>query len=266
MNTGKWKKLNAGDPVAFCGDNRVHATSHIGLRFRNEALAERLWGRDVDGRAWENMFALVELRTIDVPVQEVRRAIGWNGNGALSGFTVVEGSRAENLADLINLDVDLSYSDQLGRNTSRQASAAPDGPTDGTREVSFRREQHALKRRLLEHGRGQCALCGRTFPTQLLIAAHIKRRGQCTEEERKDLKNIGMLACTVGCDSLFEHGYIGVDQGGKLLISNAVKKSDDVSRHVDDYLRGHSSPWWTSTREPYFAWHRTRIFQELVDE
>ncbi|MFE2997317.1 hypothetical protein ACFXG4_20165 [Nocardia sp. NPDC059246] len=212
------------------------------------------------------MFALGELRTVDVPVQEVRRAIGWRGDGAIPGFTVVEGAPAENLADLVNLETDLGYSESPVSKRVPSSVAVPEGATDGTRETTFRREQRALKHRLRQLGSGRCALCGRAFPDQLLIAAHIKRRGQCTEDERKDLENIGMLACAVGCDSLFEHGYIGVDYGGKLLVSNATQRSGDVRQHVDDHLRGRVSPWWTSAREPYFAWHRTRIFQELAEE
>lgn len=93
VNTGKWKRLVAGDPVAFCGDNKLHAASHVALTFQNEALAERLWGRDSENRAWAHMFALAELRILDVPVQEVRRAIGWQGSGAIAGFTVVDGAK-----------------------------------------------------------------------------------------------------------------------------------------------------------------------------
>ncbi|MTE14153.1 hypothetical protein [Nocardia aurantiaca] len=266
VNTGKWAKLDPGDPVAFCGDNKLHALSHIAARFQNEALAERLWGRDAGGRSWANMFALAELRTVDVPVQEVRRAIGWRGDGAIPGFTVIEGAPAENLADLVNLETDLGYSEGLVSKRAPSSVTVPEGATDGIRETTFRREQRALKHRLRQLSAGRCALCGRAFPDQLLIAAHIKRRGQCTEDERKDLENIGMLACAVGCDSLFEHGYIGVDYGGKLLVSNATQRSGDIRRHVDDHLRGRVSPWWTSAREPYFAWHRTRIFQELAEE
>jgi hypothetical protein len=40
-------------------------------------------------------------------------------------------------------------------------------------------------------------------PRDLAVAAHIKRRADCSEEERPDVQNIAMVSCRLGCDALF---------------------------------------------------------------
>ncbi|MEU5761163.1 hypothetical protein [Nocardia sp. NPDC047648] len=269
VNVGKWSKLRPGDPVTFYGDKRLYSASHIALLFRNANLAERLWKREEKtGQTWEYMFALAERRTISVPIEEVRAALRWGRKATVMGITVVDDDRANDLADLINLApaptlvTDSPPIDAAGR----RSSVAPEGPTDGTRVSSWRREHPALKRRLVELAGNVCALCGRILPPEFLVGAHIKKRWRCTEDERKDFDNIGMLACVLGCDSLFERGYVGVADGGALVVSNAVNTSADVRQHVDTYLRDRQSHWWTTSREPYFAWHLDHVFLDLADD
>lgn len=87
--------------------------------------------------------------------------------------------------------------------------------TSVIREVLARREQAALRDHLLAGAeQGTCDLCGRELPAALLVAAHIVPRSQLTDKERRDFETIAMLACTLGCDALFEHGYIAVDASG----------------------------------------------------
>ncbi|WP_155338661.1 hypothetical protein [Acrocarpospora corrugata] len=83
----------------------------------------------------------------------------------------------------------------------------------------------------------------------------------CLEEERRDLANIAMLNCVLGCNALHEHGYIAVGHGGQILISDAALTSAGLARHIGQFLKGRTAPWWNQTREPYFAWHRIRTFK-----
>ena len=48
-----------------------------------------------------------------------------------------------------------------------------------------------------------------------MIAAHIKPRNKCLPDERKD-PNIVMPVCKIGCDDLFEKGYLKVDDEGRI--------------------------------------------------
>ena len=58
------------------------------------------------------------------------------------------------------------------------------------------------------------ALCGKSLPEELLVAALIKKRSQCSDEKKQDLVNVAMLACKLGCDIAFELGVVYVDSSG----------------------------------------------------
>ena len=60
--------------------------------------------------------------------------------------------------------------------------------TDGqVGKGNYRREQSALRAVLFEDStETQCALCLKVIPVELMVAAHIKPRSQCTESERLD--------------------------------------------------------------------------------
>jgi hypothetical protein len=147
--------------------------------------------------------------------------------------------------------------------TSDQPRTPPafDKPLDRLVRRAERGEQRALKKLLLPGTTGECALCGRTFDSQLLWAAHIKKRSHCTPEERRDLANIAMLACTLGCDTLYEHGYIAVDDGGAVLVSPRARQTPAAIEHIERYLADRIVDWWTRDRADYFAWHRHHTYR-----
>lgn len=47
---------------------------------------------------------------------------------------------------------------------------------------------------------------------ELLVAAHIKPRAKCSNQERRDWANIVPM-CLLGCDALFERGRVAVVKG-----------------------------------------------------
>lgn len=93
-----------------------------------------------------------------------------------------------------------------------------DGDSDRAALIVVRREQRYLRRYLLGGlDEAQCALCGRTLPARVLVAAHIAPRHTLSEAERLNFRSAAMLACTLGCDTLFELGHIAVDGGGRIV-------------------------------------------------
>ncbi|MEV6448355.1 hypothetical protein [Amycolatopsis sp. NPDC051716] len=265
-NVSRWRKLLPGDGVFFYGEKQIYMAGHIALTFHNPDLAVRLWGRDPNGLTWELIYALVNLRDITLPIGEVRTALGWNDKAFIQGFTVVDGRQAENMVELSNLQ-DTSNLLQICRAFARPSgtTVAPDGPTDSVRTVNWRREHPALKRRLVELAGDTCGLCGRDFPPSLLVGAHIKKRSHCTEDERKDFDNVGMLACVLGCDSLFERGYVAVGDNGKILISSVAQTSSSVAGFVREHLEERVCAWWSPGRDKYYDWHRRHVFVRTHD-
>lgn len=132
----------------------------------------------------------------------------------------------------------------------------PDAPLDGRRLAKVRKEQQFLRTYLFRRKAvGTCGLCGRDFPVELLVAAHIKPRSRCTDSERRDYKNLVMPMCKLGCDDLYEHGYIAVDSHGTVTIRKASPLSAAVMQHLQ-LLQGRECKYWSSSTEPYFKWHR----------
>lgn len=80
-----------------------------------------------------------------------------------------------------------------------------------------RKEQSRLRDSLLQ-GRTEapCDLCGRLLSKELLVAAHIVPRRELDHNERAQFDRIAMVACQLGCDRLFELGYLTVDEEGAI--------------------------------------------------
>lgn len=261
-NLPQIRKMQPGDTVFFSGNKRLYLVGTIAATWHNPNLARQLWGIDErTQQTWEHMYALTDVRGINVPMGEVRALLDWLPNRNIQGFVALREDDGLALTDHVNFT---ASAPTLTPATTPQAPSIPKqrptGPSDGEATTQSRREQARLKNYLLPGPTGDCALCGRTFPRAFLVAAHIKKRAACTEDERWDL-NVGMLACLLGCDSLYEHGLITVNEDGALHVSPAAQDAPFVSKHIDEHLQGRTTTWWNSDREKYYAWHRTHTFQ-----
>ncbi|MGG2035142.1 hypothetical protein ABFY62_31035 [Pseudomonas aeruginosa] len=89
--------------------------------------------------------------------------------------------------------------------------------------VKRRKEQALLRTILLSNKASECcALCGRDLPVDLLVIGHIRKRHSCPPEMKKDLANV-MPVCLLGCDRLFENGYVFIDSTGTIQQGPALK-------------------------------------------
>ena len=135
------------------------------------------------------------------------------------------------------------------------------GETDASVERRVRREQRLLREALgLGIGSHPCSLCGRTYPDRLLIAAHIKKRSKCTYEEKTDIPAIAMIACAFGCDALFEHGYVVVNDEG-LIEATPWSESDTHLHEMVMALVGKPVTNLNLDSLPYFEWHKTNALK-----
>ena len=99
----------------------------------------------------------------------------------------------------------------------------------------------------------RCDLCGKTYPARFVRAAHIKRRADCTLDEKRDLHNV-MAACVFGCDELFEHGYIGVGSNGHIV--GRPNLQGDVSDEVASRTGLQVVGGMPGVSADYYRWHR----------
>lgn len=130
--------------------------------------------------------------------------------------------------------------------------------TDKTIVGTFRREQRALRQSLVGGQKsGTCGICSRVLSTNLLVAAHIKPRRSCTEEERLD-SGVVMLACVLGCDALFDKGAIFVDNLGLINATGKFGDNPDLKAFIGG-LEGRVSSAHTERSAKYFDWHAREI-------
>ncbi|QUQ68284.1 hypothetical protein [Kutzneria sp. CA-103260] len=146
--------------------------------------------------------------------------------------------------------------------SDQQDAVAPQGDLDVAVTRYARTEQAPLRRSLVANRSvAPCALCGQEMPVELLVAAHIKKRSLCEDEEKRDLLNIGMLACKLGCDDFYELGYISVGPDGTII---TVTPDDAVhgplvAKRIAS-LAGAPCLAFTAANAHYFEWHRTNTY------
>jgi hypothetical protein len=134
---------------------------------------------------------------------------------------------------------------------------------DGVASVKVRKEQAQLRNLLAgNRERASCALCGHDYPVRFLVAAHVKKRSLCTDDERRDLRHVAMLACAFGCDALYEAGWITVGQDGRVQTVPLDGMPEGRIREHLQHLAGHRCAAHSEASETYFAWHRTTIFRD----
>jgi hypothetical protein len=133
-----------------------------------------------------------------------------------------------------------------------------DGGLDAVALTSIRREQRKLRRtRFGDAQAAECVLCRQTLPVDCLRIAHVKKRSLCNEAERLDLNNI-MAACSLGCDHLFELGYIQVDHTGIIRETPRPHAILALQRTIAA-LVGRRCAAHTKASERYFRWHREAL-------
>ncbi len=170
---------------------------------------------------------------------------------------VTKGLRAKALDYVAGVPIEW-LSPPTERNFKKIASIS--GPLDRQHTAKGRVEQGYLRARLLK-GKldGECALCHRTLPSSLLIAAHIKPRAECTRKERLDVDHIVFPTCLLGCDALYEKGLVAVGEEGEILATTAYGHSQ-LGRILNG-LKGKTCTAWRKENEAYFAWHLMERYQ-----
>ena len=120
--------------------------------------------------------------------------------------------------------------------------------------TSRRTEQHILRNYLIKNkNSGKCAICNKDYPVKFLATAHIKKRKNCSNTEKKDL-NIVMPACYLGCDKLYENGYIVVDSGTVKLNTKNKKITNDLEEYLYS-INNQKSYFYKNETKKYFDYH-----------
>jgi len=121
--------------------------------------------------------------------------------------------------------------------------------------IAKRRTEQYILREFLFSGKliGSCAICSNEYPIKFLATAHIKKRSECSDEEKKDI-NVVMPACYLGCDKLFEEGYVTVTNG---LIKNNILKTT-TTQPIIKYIKkieNKNCSYYNENTKKYFKQH-----------
>ncbi|WP_395402011.1 hypothetical protein ACHMXB_01075 [Arthrobacter sp. UC242_113] len=197
------------------------------------------------------------MKNLNLPWQRVAELIRWGSPGPLrrDGVPALKYmsrlAEEDGLALVTELGISPPVSDE-GTFLGLPEDTWGLGETDAVALAAVRQEQAALRRHLLG-GRpsAPCAVCGEILPAKLLIAGHIKPRSESTEEERKDFKSAAMLVCALGCDALFEWGYISVDDSG--IVRRGRTAETEGVRDAVDLLIGKKCTAHNELTAPQFA-------------
>ena len=124
--------------------------------------------------------------------------------------------------------------------------------------ISKARKEQAFLRAFHANGRlnSQCVLCGEEYPLEFLVAAHIKKRSECSNAEKLDFENIAALMCKAGCDDLFERGYVYVSNGE--VFKNTKRKTTTALDSVISRIVGNTVSNWHGSKA-YYKHHETKF-------
>jgi len=250
-----WARISAGDTVLFIRDGFITSAGVVSLKFRSTDFALELWGANEDGTVSEYVYLLEKIRSLNVPI-EVLHIVGAGVPELFSqGFSALGSEVSERILSTVRMFGD---EDRIVDRETFEAAANRyyrDSVGLGHRTEAFLQiEQDYHLGRLLDGQRsGECIICGESYPRDLLVAAHIKRRALCTREERLD-DAIVMLTCRLGCHALFESGYVIIHRG--IVRRNPRKSPANASIDVVSHVIDRQCTEWTPKSERYFLWHR----------
>ena len=256
VNVSKWNRISVGDVVLFAADKKITSSAIVASKFTSERLAKKLWDVNSEGVTWKYMYSLDEIRPLDITYEEFNRIVGYKTNNVIQGFTVMDEEKSSLFLDHFALRSE-RHLDEVAPAEFEEAIINLDGEMD-RKAAGWHRKEQAMGRKRLLKGKtsGICQLCGREMKSEFLIAAHIKRRSECKDHEKRDLDGVMMLACKFGCDFLFEVGFIGVN-AGKLLISSGLE--DQVALEYVAKIKDRSVQV-SEKQTKYFEWHLAKRF------
>ena len=138
-------RLASRDPILFTGLSRVQAVGKVGVKLRNQALADELWPPDPD--SWSNVYSVLDFHQVhDLLYSDVRVLMG-KPRYPFRGMAVIEGDQAVVLISGLGLNGDAhSHAEEdrqaeeaLARALARD-SAVVDAEASNTEDSHYERQ------------------------------------------------------------------------------------------------------------------------------
>lgn len=247
-----WRKTNVNDHCYFYREKKYFSKGIIKHKLINEDIAIKLWGKGRKGEIWKNLYVIENLQNISITNIELGRLISSEQIKILTAVKILkltddEEKNLNYLNDFPNQDnLTKLYQEKL-KNLEKL--------TDVSAQSKRRLEQALLSEFLFSKtSSSECAICQKTFPNEILVTGHIKKRSLANEKERRDI-NIVMPICKLGCDELFELGYIYVDNNGVIKCNDKKKITVDMSGYLSK-LNNKKCSIYSKGNSKYFKFHK----------
>lgn len=258
VNVRKWDRIQPGDLALFSRDGHIMASSFVAAKIHARELALELWQTNADGEAWEYVYFLDEVTSLDIPYAAFNRVAGYKETNVIQGFNVLDESRSVRISEALELrsqryHPEASVADYQNALRDRLLT---NGKTDIEGVATQRLEQNALREALFgQRGLQKCSICDVEYSADFLVASHLKKRAICSTEERLDFLNVAAPMCKAGCDALYEQGYIMVDGDGVIREGRQGTVSPGVNQLIKNVINRDCKSWSVKS-EAYFKWHR----------
>ena len=124
--------------------------------------------------------------------------------------------------------------------------------------ITKSRKEQAFLRVHISGGRPQamCVLCQNEYPLEFLVAAHIKKKSECSKSEKLDFDNIAALMCKAGCDDMFEKGYVFVSEG--VVKKNEKRSTTPALDVLIRKIEGNTVKNWAGS-SAYYKHHESKF-------
>ncbi|HWW40118.1 hypothetical protein [Pedobacter sp.] len=251
-----WNEISRGDVILFARDNAIFSSGIVTVKFRNADVAREIWPVNKKTEAtWEYLYFIAELTSRSIPYSRFNQLLGYGDGTIIRSFRILnEDQSILVLDDFTDLESETYFDDSTSddRKASEDKLKAMDH-TDKSQSIKARLEQPVFRGWLFKRKKyAICGICHTNYPVAFLHAAHIKKRSKCTHEERTDL-DIVMSMCRMGCDDLYERGYISVKDGKVIglkqkYITPAIEKAKDA-------VIGNDCTHYNDQTMKYFEWH-----------
>ncbi|MGG2838126.1 hypothetical protein [Pseudomonas aeruginosa] len=257
VNEKKWHQMDVGDVALFYRKKEFFRRGTIAYKKRLPELARQLWETPPGEQPWEFVYFLTDLEPIQISILDYNQVAGYNPANIVQSFTVHYPELSARIIEELGLESSTGgvLTSVHDVEAAKEAFKHLGDELDVPAAVKRRKEQALLRTILLSNKASECcALCGRDLPVDLLVIGHIRKRHSCPPEMKKDLANV-MPVCLLGCDRLFENGYVFIDSTGTIQQGPALKIVPSIQGVVSS-LVGRKCLAWKEDAVPYFEWHR----------
>lgn len=250
-NIDFWNKTNQGDVTLFVRNKNIFTSSVVTHKTQNKRLAEKFWGYDKEGNTWEYIYFLDEIKKLNIEMKIFNEIVGYKLDYTPQKFIIVAQLKSKKAFQHFNFRSD-EYFPIHSKDYYKKLLNELNGDNNNTATINIRKEQQYLKSVLFQDKKYiTCGICGSELPIEFVWCSHIKKRSRCTLKEQLDI-NVVMPMCKLGCDDLYEKGYIAVDDGKVKVLKST---SSLVLQKYINGIDGNKCVYWNDNSKKYFLDH-----------